>query len=61
MPQFLAFDLETGGLDPKSHQITEIGGHFGLARTSEFHGAVEDAELCGRVYHRLTTDAQVTA
>lgn len=45
---------------PNSRLDTLIG-HFGLYRTSEFHGALEDAILCGQAYWLLREKARGAA
>lgn len=44
---------EVLGLPDK--KLDTVCAHFGLARTGEYHGALEDAILCGQVYRRLCT------
>lgn len=47
--------------DEKKHGLDEVCKRFGLAERPGAHDALTDALLAGAVYHRLTTDAQVTA
>lgn len=41
------------GLD--NAKLDTIAGHFGLARSTDLHGALEDAVLAGQVFDRLQT------
>lgn len=34
-------------------KLDTVAAHFGLSRVSDKHGALEDAILCGRIFHRL--------
>lgn len=36
------------------YKLDTVAAHFGLSRSSEKHGALEDAILAGQVFHRLT-------
>lgn len=35
------------------YRLDNVAEHFGLSRSGEFHGALEDAILAGKVWHRL--------
>lgn len=35
------------------YKLDTAAAHFGLARSGEAHGALEDAVLAGQIYHRL--------
>lgn len=37
----------------KNYKLDTVAAHFGLARSTEKHGAEEDAILAGRIYHQL--------
>lgn len=41
------------GLGLDKYDLDTVAGHFGFARTSERHGASEDAVLAGKVYAKL--------
>lgn len=36
------------------YSLDSVSAHFGLSRSSEKHGALEDSVLCGRVFCELT-------
>lgn len=36
-----------------NHKLDTVAAHFGLSRTSEIHGAREDAKLAGQIYARM--------
>jgi DNA polymerase-3 subunit epsilon len=37
-----------------NYKLDTVSEHFGLGRTTDLHGALEDAILAGRIYHELT-------
>lgn len=41
----------------ENNNLDTVCAHFGMARTGEYHGALEDAILCGKVYGLLTEKA----
>lgn len=41
------------GKEIPNHKLDTVAAHFGLSRSSEVHGAMEDAILAGKVYHWL--------
>lgn len=45
----------------RSYALGHLCSMLGLPEQDKAHDALQDAILAGRVYHRLTTDAQVTA
>lgn len=47
-------------LDLPDNKLDTVCAHFGLARTGEHHGAMEDAVLCGKVFS-LINKAEVYA
>ena len=42
-------------LDLERYDLDTTARHFGLSRSGETHGALEDAILAGRIYQSLTT------
>ncbi len=48
-------------IDLPNFKLDTVAAHFGLARTSETHGAKEDAILAGQVYARLLAQRKVAA
>ncbi|MCH8978299.1 MAG: 3'-5' exonuclease [Armatimonadetes bacterium] len=48
--------LAADRLDLPRYSLDAVAEHFGLSRKGDTHGALEDAILAGRVFHRLTED-----
>lgn len=43
--------------DLDDYKLDTVAAHCGLAREGQFHGALEDAILAGKIYHRLAEKA----
>lgn len=53
-PWHCARMVATVRLTLANYKLDTVAAHYGLARTSDTHGSLEDAVLAGRVFHRLT-------
>ncbi len=48
-----AMELAMAELDLADYKLDTVAGYFGLSRSTDKHGALEDAILAGKVYHAL--------
>ena len=53
--------MSASTLEIERYNLDTVCAHFGLARTGEHHGALEDAKLAGEVYLRLVEPAKASA
>jgi len=45
----------------ENYRLDTVAEHFGFSRTTDTHGALDDAILAGKVFHRLTEKQAVAA
>lgn len=48
-----AMEFAMNSLDLEDYKLDTVAAHFGLSRSTDKHGALEDSILAGRVYHAL--------
>lgn len=53
-PWYCAKMLARRELQLTNYSLDDVAAYFGLSRTGDKHGALEDAILAGRIYDRLT-------
>lgn len=53
-PWQCALMLARKALNLPSYRLDEVAAKFGMCRSGENHGALEDAILAGKIYHALT-------